>query len=101
MDKNAFKKIVDNKIKLDFTDCKYLGEIHKVLKETFGFPEYYGENWDALWDCLDYRFRHVIAIEIYGLKTLPKEFDEKAKIMCDIFKDVQKNSTNMHFIYIS
>lgn len=27
-------------------------ETHKYLKETFGFPEYYGENLDALHDCL-------------------------------------------------
>ena len=28
-------------------------EAHKYLKETFGFPEYYGENLDALHDCLE------------------------------------------------
>ena len=27
-------------------------ETHKYLKETFGFSEYYGENLDALHDCL-------------------------------------------------
>lgn len=50
--KNIFGKIT-NPIILDFTECETLGEIHHILKENFGFPEYYGENWDALWDCLD------------------------------------------------
>ena len=27
-------------------------ETHAYLKETFGFPEYYGKNLDALHDCL-------------------------------------------------
>jgi len=25
---------------------------HKMLKEIFNFPDYYGENLDALWDCI-------------------------------------------------
>jgi ribonuclease inhibitor len=26
--------------------------LHAHLKERLGFPDYYGENLDALWDCL-------------------------------------------------
>ena len=37
------KKIVT----LDLTGCKYLGEIHQRIKESFHFPEFYGENWSA------------------------------------------------------
>lgn len=40
----------NNVIHLDLTGCKYLGEIHQRIKETFGFPEYYGENWHAFRD---------------------------------------------------
>ena len=46
----AFKPIHDNPIVLDFTGCRYLGVVHQILKEKFGFPDYYGENWSALWD---------------------------------------------------
>lgn len=34
-------------ITLDFTNCKYLLDLHKELKEKFGFPDYYGENLSA------------------------------------------------------
>lgn len=46
--RNLFKPIKENPVILDFTGCKYLGEIHRILKTKFGLPEYYGENRDAL-----------------------------------------------------
>ncbi|MBR1532769.1 MAG: barstar family protein [Ruminococcus sp.] len=36
------------KIILNFENCQYISEIHKVLKTEFDLPDYYGENWDAL-----------------------------------------------------
>lgn len=39
-------------IVLDLTGCKYLDELHKRIKESFGFPDWYGENWSAFWDLL-------------------------------------------------
>ena len=33
--RNAFKPIEENPIILDFTGCKYLGEIHTILKMKF------------------------------------------------------------------
>ena len=30
---------------LDITDCKDLNDLHKRIKETFDFPEWYTGNW--------------------------------------------------------
>lgn len=51
--RNAFKPIEENPIILDFHRCPVFGGSSSDLKQKFGLPEYYGENWDALWDCLD------------------------------------------------
>lgn len=40
----------DHKIILDVYELNERG--HEYLKELFGFPDYYGENLDALYDCL-------------------------------------------------
>ena len=40
----------NNVIILDLAGCKYIGEIHHRIKETFDFPDYYGENWHAFKD---------------------------------------------------
>ena len=46
-------KPVDNPIVLDFTDCNNWLKMYDILKDGFGFPEYFGNNPDALWDCLN------------------------------------------------
>ncbi len=40
------------KIILNFSEAKTEADIHRILKETLEFPDYYGENLDALYDCL-------------------------------------------------
>ena len=32
---------------------EYPAQLHRELKIKFELPDYYSENWDALWDCLD------------------------------------------------
>lgn len=40
------------RINLDFSQCKDRSDVHAYLKEQFGFPDYYGNNLDALHDVL-------------------------------------------------
>lgn len=85
------------KIELNFNDCKYLGEIHKVMKDAFDFPDYYGENLSALWDLLDGYTDEQLHIYIIGWESLPQEFsDYKAKIL-NIFSRVTKFNPNMTY----
>ena len=37
---------------LDFSNCKYLGEVHELIKKELELPEFYGCNLDALWDAV-------------------------------------------------
>lgn len=88
------------KLTLDFTGCKYIGELHKVLKETFDFPDYYGENLDALWDCLDYYCDFDLEVYVKGLSTIPDELDDYVAKILEIFEDVHADTPNITFTMI-
>lgn len=85
------------KIELNFSDCKYLGEIHKVMKEAFDFPDYYGENLSALWDLLDGYTDEQLYIHIIGWESLPQEFSDYKAKMLNIFSRVTKHNPNITF----
>ena len=97
MDRNAYKKIKDNPIILDFTGCKYLGELHKLLKKKFGFPEYYGENLDALWDCLKYYCKDRRHVLIKGVGAMPEELQGYMEKVMEVFDDVHEVTPNITF----
>ena len=98
MDRNAFKPIKENPIILDFTGCKYWGEIHKILKERFNFPNYYGENLDALWDCLrDYEDEGKVQVYVKGANQIPEELSEHMGGILKVFNRVHKESPNITF----
>ena len=56
---------------IDFTGVKYYLQIHEIIKEALDFPDYYGKNWDAFWDCLTDMVGDPLHIEIYGLCPSP------------------------------
>ena len=84
-----------NMINLDFSNCNYISEIHKELKNKFNFPDYYGENLDALWDCLDGDYCPIDAhIEIAGIRYLNDKFDGYGDKIKKIFEELPKEYGN-------
>jgi len=91
-----------NTIILDFTDCKSYLQIHMKLKETFGFPDFYGCNLDALWDSLWEYCPPSTRVLIKGVDSLPKE--EKDYVVTrvfDVFKDLNEEEPDIIFEVIS
>ena len=91
------------KIVLNFENSQYISEVHKTLKTGFDLPDYYGENWDALWDCLDGLFydEGKVVVEINGISSLKEELQNAVKPMFGVFKDVSVNTPNVEFVIVS
>lgn len=68
-------------------DCRMLAkrrEAHEYLAEKLDFPEYYGKNLDALYDCLsgvkgEIVFLHADEIDVSYAKKILRVFEDAQK----------------------
>ena len=74
---------------LDFSSVKYLGEVHRIIKDELDFPDYYGENWSAFWDCLTDMIDDPLHIRLVGFEVIQREFPFDADIMLNTLKDLK------------
>ena len=72
---------------IDFTNVKYYLQVHEIIKEALDFPDYYGKNWDAFWDCLTDMVGRSVHIEIRGLDVLKEKFPETAETLIECLTD--------------
>ena len=101
MNANKWKNIPDGKIIIDFSTCKYVDEIHEKLKESFGFPDYYGRNWSAFWDYLDDFCgdrTSETTVHVDGLNRLSKDLRSYAEKMVEIMRRVEEQYPLIHFV---
>ena len=74
---------------LDFRKVQYYSEVHTIIKESLDFPDYYGRNWDAFWDCLTDMVGRPIRIEILGLDIVERKFPSSISIMMETFREIK------------
>ena len=74
------------KYTIDFTNVNHYLEMHFVIREALDFPDYYGCNWSAFWDCLNDMYGDPIHIEIIGLEVIESKFGDAAEKMIEILR---------------
>ena len=74
----------DDKYIIDFRELNYYLEMHAVIWKSLDFPDYYGCNWSAFWDCLTDMYGEPVHIEIIGLEVIEQKFDGAAEKMISI-----------------
>lgn len=76
-------------IRLNFSGIKTRKELHRYLKEKLGFPDYYGENLDALYDLLT-QIREKLAITIEGLSSCNERTQGYGNRVLRVMKDAER-----------
>ena len=71
---------------LDLSNIKDKAELHMYLKQKLHLPEYYGNNLDALHDCLFEKKEH-LSIAIVHFDTLKQTLGDYADVLLQVFAD--------------
>lgn len=64
---------------IDCTQIKTREDLHRIFRETLSFPEYYGNNLDALHDCLTELSGKIRLLEWETAEANLGSYGEKAK----------------------
>ena len=80
---------------VDFRDCYPTPGFWKRIKEGLYLPDYFGENWDALWDCLTVDCP-ATRITVIGANTLPERLVTHrgmpyAEMLCQILQEAKEH----------
>ena len=79
------------KYTLDFSSITHWDEFHQIIKKELDLPHNYGENWDALWDCLTEMvdINEPLNIEILGAEVLEQKWSGTLDKLVEILKDLK------------
>lgn len=72
---------------IDFSNMRTHWEIHQRIKEGLDFPDYYGCNWSAFWDCLTDMIGEKIHIQIVGIDELRNGYGDTAEKLLEILQE--------------
>ncbi|MBD7911554.1 MULTISPECIES: barstar family protein [Clostridium] len=76
-----------NEIILDGREFTSKKELHEILKSKLKLPDYYGNNLDALWDCLTTDVELPMTIEWINFSNSKELLGEYAEQTKKVFMD--------------
>ena len=72
-------------------------DLHKQMEEVLDFPEWYGGNLDALYDCLT-ELMEEVDIHILHPRSLEENLGDYAKKLIRMLKDAEQANLNIQVV---
>lgn len=86
---------------VDFTPVKHYRDLYKCIKRGLALPDFFGENRDALWDCLTGFIGYPCNIRFTGISSLNKQRRAELQKILDIFTEAEKEYPDeFHIVYV-
>jgi ribonuclease inhibitor len=75
-------------VKINLSCIKNADELHSTLSAALGFPDWYGQNWDAFWDAITRLVEMPIKLELVGWSVFSEHLPRDAKFMRQCLTDM-------------
>lgn len=75
-----------NKYVIDFKDVKGIYDMFEIISTAMDFPDYFGNNWDAFWDCITDINGVPLYIEIHNFNVLEERLSKESEYLIDSLK---------------
>ncbi len=73
-----------------------LQQLHRELKELLNLPSYYGENFDALYDCLT-EIGEPVCLEVCDLKA--SNLGPAGRVLQQVLLDADERNPNLDVVF--
>lgn len=73
-------------------------QLHSHLREQLGFPDYYGCNFDAFWDCITdpAQWRMPVTLRVLGLDALASLLPREARLLRECVERLPLRRPEIH-----
>ncbi|PIK31463.1 barnase inhibitor [Bacillus siamensis] len=85
---------------IDGKDITSTEALHRILKDQLDFPDYYGENLNALWDCLTGWIEFPLTLVWKNFDVSQKALGSDADDVLELFQEAQEELNGEFFIQI-
>ena len=88
---------IGNPVVLDFTHCKTFNDMYDIISVPFDFPEFFGKNPDALWDCMRDYCEKGTRVIVKGSKNIHEDLKDEFELIIRVFNRLHKETPNITF----